>query len=412
MKLLTQVDGLRTEVEVTAAAIGAATSAQGAKADSALQPGSPLDASNLTGTVPLGSLPAAVATEAEVTSAIAAHAAASDPHPVYMTQPEGDARYRPLGQIPASDLTGVVSLGNLPGTLATESEVTTAIAAITPASIGAATEASLAGYQPLDSDLTAIAALTTSGLVERTGAGTATTRSLGATGASLLGAADTAAAQLALGLNAPQNQFYRDNYNTGTISLKTGGTKTDERWIYIPVYLDNYTRIVISRGFSDDSFGYGALSAVIECSVGVWGSSGGGSAVRIQKVNEYAWPGAFTGATNHLLREVRLLESYGSEVNYSGLWLRVMGDRTYKIAGYWPNWNIPPQEFSSYVPTLAYARLDVLTPAGFGVWQRSAANYYAGFNGYELLKPIVTSPNGTRYYLNVDNSGNLSTTPV
>jgi hypothetical protein len=34
-----------------------------------------------------------LATGAEVTTAIAAHAAASDPHPTYLTQPEGDARY-------------------------------------------------------------------------------------------------------------------------------------------------------------------------------------------------------------------------------------------------------------------------------------------------------------------------------
>lgn len=41
-------------------------------------------------------LPSSIARDSEVTAAIAAHAAASDPHPTYLTQTEGDARYRQL----------------------------------------------------------------------------------------------------------------------------------------------------------------------------------------------------------------------------------------------------------------------------------------------------------------------------
>lgn len=39
-------------------------------------------------------IPAAIARDAEVAAAIAAHTAAADPHPVYLTQTEGNERYR------------------------------------------------------------------------------------------------------------------------------------------------------------------------------------------------------------------------------------------------------------------------------------------------------------------------------
>lgn len=55
----------------------AATPAQGAKADTALQPASNLDAAKLTGTVPIESIPAAIATDTEVAAAISAITPAS-----------------------------------------------------------------------------------------------------------------------------------------------------------------------------------------------------------------------------------------------------------------------------------------------------------------------------------------------
>lgn len=49
----------------------------------------------LTGdTIQDSDIPSSIARDTEVTAAIAAHAAASDPHPVYLTQTEGDARYQ------------------------------------------------------------------------------------------------------------------------------------------------------------------------------------------------------------------------------------------------------------------------------------------------------------------------------
>jgi hypothetical protein len=41
-------------------------------------------------------IPAAIARDTEVSAAIVAHEAAPDPHPQYLTQSEGDARYREL----------------------------------------------------------------------------------------------------------------------------------------------------------------------------------------------------------------------------------------------------------------------------------------------------------------------------
>jgi hypothetical protein len=43
-----------------------------------------------------------IATSAELTTAIANHVASSDPHPLYLTQTEGDVRYAPLGESPGS----------------------------------------------------------------------------------------------------------------------------------------------------------------------------------------------------------------------------------------------------------------------------------------------------------------------
>lgn len=74
-----------------------------------------------TGTLDDARVPAGVARDSEVTTAISDHAAAANPHPTYLTQAEGDAAYDAIG----------------------------------------AAAAAAAASQPLDSDLTAITALTT-----------------------------------------------------------------------------------------------------------------------------------------------------------------------------------------------------------------------------------------------------------
>ncbi|MFK5283352.1 hypothetical protein ACI3PL_27640, partial [Lacticaseibacillus paracasei] len=82
--------------------------------------------------------------------------------------------------------------------------------------------------------------------------------------------------------------YLKQNY-----SIKTGGSKTDERLLFIPVAYDIYNRINISRAFSDDSFGSGALSMLIEAVTGVWFSSAGGAYLRVLKANEYSYTAAF-----------------------------------------------------------------------------------------------------------------------
>lgn len=74
--------------------------------------------------------------------------------------------------------------------------------ALTAADIGAAaTGHDHAGvYQPLDSDLTALAGLSTTGLIERTGAGTAGIVTVTTAGKNLLDDADTAAQRTTLGV--------------------------------------------------------------------------------------------------------------------------------------------------------------------------------------------------------------------
>ena len=74
------------------------------KIDTALQPASNLDATKLTGTVPIESIPASVATAAEVTAAVAAHLATVDPHPQYLTPAEANAAYAPISNTGSTNL--------------------------------------------------------------------------------------------------------------------------------------------------------------------------------------------------------------------------------------------------------------------------------------------------------------------
>ncbi|MEZ2321781.1 MAG: hypothetical protein ACBR15_22550 [Microcoleus sp.] len=66
-------------------------------------------------------IPAAIARDVEVTAAVTAHVAAADPHPVYLTQTEGDGRYRQT----ATALTDA----DIPAAIARDTEVTAAVAA-------------------------------------------------------------------------------------------------------------------------------------------------------------------------------------------------------------------------------------------------------------------------------------------
>ena len=65
-------------------------------------------------------IPSEIARDAEVTSAIANHIAAADPHPIYLTQVEGDGRYR-QSAVALAD-------ADIPAAMARDAEVTSAIA--------------------------------------------------------------------------------------------------------------------------------------------------------------------------------------------------------------------------------------------------------------------------------------------
>jgi predicted FMN-binding regulatory protein PaiB len=64
-------------------------------------------------------IPAAITRDTEVTAAINAHVAAADPHPVYLTQTEGDGRYRQSAT--------ALSDADIPVAIARDAEVTAAI---------------------------------------------------------------------------------------------------------------------------------------------------------------------------------------------------------------------------------------------------------------------------------------------
>lgn len=77
-----------------------------------------------------GDVPAGIARDTEVASAIATHEAAPDPHPQYLTQIEGDARYRELSDaVTYAEITGKPAVFGLlyTGTGSPESVVTAGV---------------------------------------------------------------------------------------------------------------------------------------------------------------------------------------------------------------------------------------------------------------------------------------------
>ena len=108
-------------------------------------------------------------TTAEGTSLVTAHEAASDPHPQYQTSTEVQSQvdaHANLTNNPHNVTKAQVGLGNVDNTSDLNKPISTA------------TQTALNNKQNLDSDLTAVAGLSTTGLVTRTGAGSATTRQI------------------------------------------------------------------------------------------------------------------------------------------------------------------------------------------------------------------------------------------
>jgi hypothetical protein len=93
-------------------------------------------------------------------------------------------------------------------------------------------------YQPLDAELTALAGLSTAGLIERTGAGTAGIVTVTAAGKALLDDADAAAQRATLGLaNLLSANAYFAKANPGAVAwTKTGnGTATTSQSLLVEV---------------------------------------------------------------------------------------------------------------------------------------------------------------------------------
>lgn len=180
------------------------------------------NADNLTsGTVADARIASTIARDSEVTAAVGAHEAAGDPHPGYLTTAEGNAAYDVAGAAASaqaasqpldSDLTAIAALsttayGRSLLAAANAAALRTLAGTVIGTDVDAfgAAAAAQAASQPLDSDLTAIAALTTTSY-----------------GRAFLALADAAAGRTALGLGTLATQ-------SGTFSGTSSGTNTGDQ---------------------------------------------------------------------------------------------------------------------------------------------------------------------------------------
>lgn len=76
---------------------------------------------DLNSQIPDSRIPAGIARDTETTAAINAHIAAVDPHPIYLTQAEGDGRYR--------QTTTALTDADIPAAITRDVEVTAAVTA-------------------------------------------------------------------------------------------------------------------------------------------------------------------------------------------------------------------------------------------------------------------------------------------
>lgn len=150
------------------------------------------NADNLTsGTVADARIASTIARDSEVATAVSDHAAAADPHPTYLTAAEGNVAYDTLGAAATaqaasqpldSDLTAIAALSTTSYGRALLA-LADAAAGRTAFGLGTAATSASTDFQPVDSDLTAIAALATTSF-----------------GRSFLALADAAAGRTLLGL--------------------------------------------------------------------------------------------------------------------------------------------------------------------------------------------------------------------
>lgn len=141
-------------------------------------------------------------------------------------------------QLADADLDAIAALPTQPWgrdwlTLASDSAARTALSLVPGTHV-----------QVHDSDLAALAGLATTGLIDRTGSGTATTRTTGTTGLNVLAAADEAAARTAIGTEAaPTYGTWSPTYVLSTSGSVTMGADTTGAWVrfgkyvYVEAYL-------------------------------------------------------------------------------------------------------------------------------------------------------------------------------
>ncbi|MCJ7459881.1 MAG: hypothetical protein MUP17_12975 [candidate division Zixibacteria bacterium] len=104
-------------------------------------------------------------------------------------------------------------------------------------------------------------------------------------------------------------------------ALNVGGSQSELRWIKIPNANTSPLRFSIFRYTHEDGSWLGQLSATVSTNIGEWGSQAGNTFIRVEKA-EFNVP---------LLKSVVSCE--GSGGGQSGIFLQVLGGRTYHFSG-------------------------------------------------------------------------------
>lgn len=345
------------------------------------------------GLVPAGILPAVEPPTAEIDAAVTAHEAEANPHPVYETSAEAQAKV---------DAAVAALVNSAPSALNTLKELSDALGA--DANYAATITTALAGKQPLDSDLTAIAALSTTSF-----------------GRSLLAAADAAAlrtlAEITAGFTNPMTTAGDILYEGGGVDQALGNFSSassgssghegnyavdgDDATYFHPSNGDNTAWIRVDLGAAKTIAGYRVKQSQAQLTKVQWsadGSTGWTDAATTPSATDSGSSTAFAAAATARWWRVLLVGFY--DIYVFSLFDAVVPARLAKgTLGYLltqgaaaPAWLSPAAALASYVPAAHGTRLTRSANQSVGNNALTAVSFTVENYDTDAMHEGVTNP--------------------